>query len=73
MNNQITTRIDLGFSKELAGIRKKRLENGNDKKKISDRKLTALIPKHEKWKSIKEEMINLDKNTINDILRENGP
>jgi len=72
MNKEKTTRIDLNFSDELADIRKKRLENGNDKKKISDRKLTALIPKHKNWGSIKKEMINLNQNTIKDILRENG-
>lgn len=65
-----TTRIDFKFSEELREIRDARLKVGVDKKKISDRKLTALIPKHKKWPVIKEEMINLTQDQIKEILKE---
>jgi hypothetical protein len=43
-----------------------------DKKKISDRRLTALIPKHKKWPLIKREIIDLSQEEIKNILKEDN-
>jgi hypothetical protein len=67
-----TTRIDERFSNELKEIRKARLKNRMDKKKISDRRLTALIPKHKKWPLIKREIIDLSQEEIKNILKEDN-
>lgn len=53
-----TTRIDKNFSDELEDIKDKRMKEGKDKKRISDRMITNLIPKHNHWKEIKKDIIN---------------
>lgn len=57
----ITTRVDPKFKQEMREIKEDRLINGNDKKKMSDREITGLIPKHNFWRKIKEDIINLTK------------
>ena len=57
MTKNITVRIDPRFNDELEDIKDKRLERKIDKKRISSRKLTSLIPRHKRWGRIKEEMI----------------
>ena len=57
MTKNITVRIDPRFNEELEDIKDKRLERKIDKKRISSRKLTSLIPRHKWWKKIKEEII----------------
>lgn len=58
MTKNITVRIDPKFNDELEDIKKKRLERKTDKKRISVRKLTSLIPRYKKWGKMKEEMID---------------
>ena len=57
MTKNITVRIDPRFNDELEDIKDKRLERKIDKKRISSRKLTSLIPRHKRWEKIKEEII----------------
>ncbi len=52
-----TIRVSTRFNKEIEDIKEKRKEAGIDKKRISSRALTSLIPRHKLWKKIKEEMI----------------
>ena len=54
----ITTRVDPKFKQEMIEIKENRINNGNDKKKMSDREITGLIPKHNFWGKIKEDIIN---------------
>ena len=53
-----TIRVDPTFESEIEDIKKKRLENKMDVKKVSNRAITSLIPKHNFWKRIKEDIIN---------------
>ncbi len=57
MTKNITVRIDPRFNSELEDIKDKRLKRKIDKKRISSRKLTSLIPRHKRWEKIKEEII----------------
>lgn len=58
-------RVGTNFADQINEIRNERLKRNIDKKKISDRKITGLIPKHNFWGKIKEDLINFkfpDKN-----------
>lgn len=68
MNSETTQRIDVRFFKELKDISNKRKELGKEKKKISVKTLTALIPKHKYWNVIKREMIGIENETIKNVL-----
>ena len=70
MKEEKTTRIHKLLADKLDNIRDKRLDLGNDKKKISDRKLTGLIAKHDLWKEMEKDIINLDPHRINRTLGE---
>jgi len=59
-NKNITARIGDIFNNEIEDIRQKRLENGIDKKKKSTRELTNQITKHNSWKKIKKDTIELN-------------
>ncbi len=52
-----TTRIDPRFNKELEEIKKERLKRKIDKKKVSSRAITSLIPKHKLWEKIKRDIL----------------
>ena len=52
-----TSRNDDRFSNELEDIQNQRLDKGIDKKRISVRKITSLIPRHKRWQRMKEEII----------------
>ncbi len=51
-------RADPKFKTEMENIKKKRVCKKVDKKKTSDKKLTSMIPKHNSWKKMKEDIIN---------------
>ena len=53
----ILTRIDPRFNNELEDIKNERLKRKIDRKKISSRKLTSLIPRYKGWGKMKEEII----------------
>jgi|TARA_Y100000310_G_scaffold97876_1_gene95534 hypothetical protein len=65
-----TTRIHKLLADILDKIKKKRLDKGKDKKKISDRKLTGLIARHDLWKEIEIDIINLEIPKIKKVLNE---
>jgi len=61
-----TIRISSRFNDEIEEVKEKRKEIKIDKKRISSRALTSLIPRHKLWKKIKEDMIEYKfKNTTN--------
>lgn len=62
MSRDDIIRVGLKFSERIKFIQSKRLEIGKDKKKVSFRKLTEMIPKHKLWLVIEEELINYDFN-----------
>ncbi len=45
------------FKTEIEDIKKKRVGKKIDKKETSSRKLTFMIPKHNSWKKIKDDLI----------------
>lgn len=51
-------RADPKFNTELVDIKKQRVRKKVDKKETSNEKLTSLIPKHNSWKKLKEDIIN---------------
>lgn len=53
-----TIRVDPTFQSEIEDIKKKRVENKMDRKRVSNRTITSLIPKHNFWKRMKEDIIN---------------
>ena len=53
-----TVRVDREFNNQIEEIIKERLKRLIDTKKISSREITSLIPKHNSWKRMKEDMIN---------------
>ena len=57
MTSDVLRRINVRFNKELEDIKDKRLERKIDKKRISNNKITSLIPRHKRWEKIKEEII----------------
>lgn len=64
-NNKIENdlqRNDLKFIKELKEIQEARKKSGIDKATRSIRALTSLIPKHNFWPQMKEEMIEFNFN-----------
>lgn len=52
-----TIRVDPRFKNEMEEIKKERLDRKIDKKKVSSRAITSLIPRHKLWKKIKEDII----------------
>ena len=52
-----TIRIDPRFNNEIQEIKKERLDNKIDKKKVSDRAITSLIPRHKLWARIKRDIL----------------
>lgn len=54
-----TRRIHKSLADEIDGIKKERVKRKIDKKKISDIKITALIPRHGLWKKMKEDLITI--------------
>lgn len=61
MNNENkTTRVHPKFKEELNDIKKKRIKDGLDKKKKSDRAITGLIIRHDYWKDIKGDIIGAE-------------
>ena len=59
-NGDILTRIDCILNEEIRDIKKRRLESGIDKIKLSDRIISALIVKHTSFPRIKEDAINYE-------------
>lgn len=57
-NNKLQ-RIGEDFNNEIEDIKNVRLESGIDKKRKSTRRLTNLIIKHQDWKKIKRDTINI--------------
>ena len=53
-----TTRVDPEFNEEIEDIKRERLKRLIDVKASSSRKITSMIPKHNFWKRMKEDMIN---------------
>ncbi len=53
-----TIRVDKEFNNQIEEIIKERLKRLIDTSKISSRKITSLIPKHNSWKRMKEDIIN---------------
>lgn len=53
-----TIRVDREFNNQIEEIIKERLKRLIDSKKISSREITSMIPKHNSWKRMKEDMIN---------------
>ncbi|HHB93388.1 MAG TPA: hypothetical protein ENK59_09290 [Thioploca sp.] len=61
MNNKsMLNRIGVKFNDEINSIKKARLDNGIDKKKISTARITNLFITHRDWATIKEDTINLN-------------
>lgn len=58
MRDEKTTRIAGKFAEELNEIKEQRIKNELDFVKISDRKITEMIPKHNDWQTIKRDIIN---------------
>ena len=56
----ITTRVDPKFKKEMIEIKEARIKNRLDKNKKSDRSLTKMITKHNSWPIIKRDLIAID-------------
>ena len=55
----VLQRISINLDKELIEIIKSKVENGTFNKKNDGRKIvTWMIPKHELWEVIKQDMIN---------------
>lgn len=54
------TRVDKRFNEEIEDIKEERIKRLIDITPSSTRKLTSLIPKHNLWKKIKKDIINLD-------------
>ena len=61
----VTTRVDPKFKKEMIEIKEARIRNGLDKNKKSDRSLTKMIPKHNSWPLIKQDLIELEMDNEN--------
>jgi len=59
-DKNITARIGEDFSNEIEEIKDERLARKIDTKRKSTRKLTNLMVKHEDWKKIKEDTININ-------------
>ncbi len=56
----ITTRVDPKFKKEMIEIKEARIKKGLDKNKKSDRSITKMIIKHNSWPIIKRDLIDID-------------
>lgn len=56
------------FNRELDEIKNKRLELGKDKDRRSTKELTNLITKHNYWKIIKKEIIQIESSQIKESL-----
>ncbi len=52
------SRVGTEFVEQVNSIIKARLDNGNDKKRISSKVVTNLIIKHNRWLEMKENIIN---------------
>jgi len=59
MSGNTTQRLGEDFNKELEEIKDERLARGIDKKRKSTRKLTNLMVKHDAFKKIKEDTIEI--------------
>lgn len=58
MIKEYVRRLAENFHEEIEEIKEERMKRKIDKKKISNGKLTNMIPKHKHWKKIKEDLIN---------------
>jgi hypothetical protein len=59
-NGDALTRIDCILKEEIRDIKKRRLEEGMDDVKLSDRVISALIVKHNAFPTIKEDAIRYE-------------
>lgn len=59
MDKNKLVRVGVEFNKEIEFIKNKRLEIGKDKKKKSTKILTNIIIKHNFWKEMKKDIINI--------------
>jgi hypothetical protein len=59
-NGDTLTRIDCILKEEMRDIKKRRLEEGRDDIKLSDRIISALIVKHNAFPRIKEDAIKYE-------------
>lgn len=57
MSNSELKRVACNFQKELDGIKEKRIKEKIDDRKATNAELTAMIPKHKYWKSMKDDLI----------------
>lgn len=60
MTEEHTARIGKEFNEEIEKIKDLRLVSGKDKTRVSTRKLTNLIIKHNYWDIIKKEMVEFE-------------